>query len=78
MPLYSKVRLLIEPDEALFDEFDYRVHKGAVGMIIESYTSPKPGYCVDFTDPNFDDGHGNSCSFLDLTEDQIEAVEEPA
>ena len=43
LPLYSKVRLLIEPDDSLFDEFDYRVHKGDVGMIIETYDSPKPG-----------------------------------
>ena len=77
LPELTRVRLLIEPDEAMFGSMDtYRVHKGDVGTVIEVYDSPKPGYCVDFTDPNFDDGHGNSCSFLDLTEDQVEAVED--
>lgn len=77
LPELTRVRLLIEPDDSLFDEElgnSYRVHKGDIGTIIEVYPGPPVGYCVDFTDLDFDDGHGNSCSFLDLREDQVEPV----
>ena len=75
----TRVRLLIEPSDDMFGEEDtYRVHKGYVGTVIEVYPGDPVRYYVDFTDPSTleDDNEGNSCTFLSLTEDQIEAVED--
>ena len=54
-PVFSKVRLLVEPDARLFDEDDYRVHEGSEGTVVEVYpseTGHANGYTVDFTDPD--------------------------
>lgn len=76
LPEFCSVRLLVEPDENQFDNDDYRVHKGATGIVVSAQAGENGGpnrYIVDFTDPDTTDGI--SCSLLHLLEHELEPVQ---
>ncbi len=73
--LYDQIKTLAD----LQSEFgDHAILKGAIGTIVECYTSPKEGYSVDLVVPNSSLVGGSTYDNLILRPDQFVVVTQPA
>ena len=73
--LYDQIKTLVD----LQSEFrDRTIPKGAIGTIVECYTSPEEGYAVDLVIPNSSLVGGSIYDNLILCPDQFVVVTQPA